>query len=70
MAPRVHIIAPMDATTNRVACNCCPRTYAWAEYLALPAAANGGSKIEVDDGVWAEVRNCECGATMARTEGE
>lgn len=53
----------------RLACNCCPRTYTWAEYLALPPAA-GGSRVEVDDGVFAEMRNCSCGATMARVKGE
>lgn len=52
-----------------IACNCCPRTYTWAEYLALPVP-RAGARLEVDDGVYAEMRNCACGTTMARTEPE
>lgn len=52
-----------------IACSCCGRTWTWTEYLALPfACAGGDGRIEIDDDVYAEMRNCPCGATMARTE--
>jgi hypothetical protein len=49
----------------RVPCNVCGRTYTWEEYLDLPAPRLG-ARQEVDDGVFAEVRNCPCDATMVR----
>jgi len=50
-------------------CNVCRTEYSWPSFLALPAG-DGGTKLEVDDGVFAEVRNCPCGATMARLPTE